>query len=87
MLEIWRVEVDAVHHDHHRRVLQRRVQPQLLRGEEHQQRLAGSLEVPDEALLRVAGDDALDDLVRGLVLLVAGDDLDAPLLLVRGEQR
>ncbi len=35
----------------------------------------------------MAGDDALDDLVRGLVLLVAGDDLDAALLLVRGVRR
>ena len=43
--------------------------------------------MPDEALFRMAGDDALDDLVRGLVLLVAGDDLDAALLLVGGHTR
>ena len=58
------VEVDPVDHDQHGRILERRVQPQLARGEEHQQRLARALEVPDQALLRVAGDDALDDLVR-----------------------
>ena len=93
--EIWRirgvegardlaVEVDPVHHDHHCGILQGRMEPQLPRCEEHQEGLAGSLEVPDEPLLRVAGDDALDDLVRGLVLLMAGDDLDTALLLVRG---
>ncbi len=76
------VEVDPVDDDHHGRVLERRVQAQLPGREEHQQRLARALEVPDQALLRVAGDDALDDLVRALVLLVAGDDLDPALLLV-----
>ena len=34
-------------------LLERRVQPQLLRGEDHQQRLARALEVPDQALLRI----------------------------------
>ena len=82
-----RVEVDAVHHDDHRGVAELRVQPQLLRGEDHQQRLAAALEMPDQALLRVALHHALDDLVRGVVLLVAADDLDAPVLLVRGEER
>ena len=47
-----RVEVDAVHHDHHRGVAQPRVHAQLLRGKDHQQRLAAALEVPDQALLR-----------------------------------
>ena len=79
------VEVDAVDHDQHGRVPERRMQPQLARREHHQQRLARALEVPDQALLRVAGHDALDDLVRRLVLLVAGDDLDPALLLVGGE--
>ena len=64
-----------------------RVQPQLLRGEDHQQRLAAALEMPDQALLRVALDHAVDDLVGGVVLLVAADDLDAPVLLVGGEER
>ena len=82
-----RVEVDAVHHDDHRGVAQLRVHPQLLRGEDHQQRLAAALEMPDQPLLRVALHHALDDLVRGEILLVAADDLDAPVLLVRGEQR
>ena len=81
-----RVEVDAVHHDHHRGVAQLRVQPQLLRGEDHQQRLAAALEMPDEALLRVALHHAVHDLVGGHVLLVAADDLDAPVLLVGGEE-
>ena len=43
--------------------------------------------MPDESLFRMASDNALDDLVRGLVLLVAGDDLDAALLLVGGIRR
>ena len=78
------VEVNAVDHDHHGRVLERRMQAQLAGRKEHQQRLARALEVPDQALLRVPGHDALDDLVGALVLLVAGDDLDPALLLVRG---
>ena len=48
------VEVDAVHHDYHGGVAQLRVHPQLLRGEDHEERLAAALEMPDEALLRVA---------------------------------
>ena len=60
------------------------MQTQLAGGEEHQQRLARTLEVPDQALLRVAGDYAFDQLVRALVLLVAGDDLDPLLALVGG---
>jgi hypothetical protein len=41
--------------------------------------------MPDEALLRVAPHHAGHNLVGSLVLLVATDDLDAPVLLVRGE--
>ena len=62
------------------------VQPQLLRGEDHEQRLAAALEMPDQALLRIALHHALDDLVGGVVLLVAADDLDLAVLLVGGEQ-
>ena len=42
--------------------------------------------MPDQTLLGIAGQHPLDDLVRGLVLLVTADDLDASLLLVGGEQ-
>ena len=70
------VEVDAVDHDDHGRILECRVQAQLASGEEHQQRLSRALEVPDEALLWVPHHHALDDFVRCLVLLVAGDNLD-----------
>ena len=56
-------------------------------GEQHQQRLAGALEVPDQPLLGMAGDDPIDDAVRCLHLLVAGDDLGAPLALARGVGR
>ena len=40
--------------------------------------------MPDQTLLRVAGDYAFDHLVRTFVLLVAGDDLDSLLALVGG---
>ena len=40
--------------------------------------------MPDQALLRVAGDHAFDHFVRALALLVAGDDLDPLLALVGG---
>ena len=82
-----RVEVDPVDHDDHRRVSQRRMQPQLARREQHQERLAGTLEVPDQALLGVAGDDPLDNAVRRLNLLVTCDDLGSPLPLARGVGR
>ena len=51
-----RVEVDAVDDDEHRRVPERGLQAKLLRGEDHEQRLAGALEVPDEPLSRLAGE-------------------------------
>ena len=70
----------------HRGVAELRVQPQLLRGEDHEQRLAAALEMPDEALLRIARHHPGHDLVGGLVLLVAADDLDAAVLLVGGEE-
>ncbi len=44
------VQVDAVDHDQHGGVAQGRLQAQLLGGEDHQQRLARALEVPDQAL-------------------------------------
>ena len=79
------VEVDSVDDDQHGGIAQFRVQPQLLRGEHHQQRLARSLEVPDQALLDLTFDHSLDDQVRALVLLVAEDDLDAAVFFVGGE--
>jgi hypothetical protein len=42
--------------------------------------------MPDEALLRIALDHPGDDLVGGLVLLLAADNLDAPVLLISGEE-
>ena len=60
------------------------MQAQLARREEHQQRLARPLKMPDQALLWMSGHYAFDDLVHAVVLLVAGDDLDAALLLVCG---
>jgi hypothetical protein len=50
------------------------VQPKLLRRENHQERFSRPLEVPDQALPRVACENALDDLVGGLELLVAVND-------------
>ncbi len=54
-----RVQVDAVHHDQHGRVLQRGLQTQLLRGKDHEQRFARPLEVPDQPFARVAGQHPL----------------------------
>ena len=65
------VQVDAVDDDDHRRVPELRMQAQLLRREDHQQRFARALKVPDQALSDVSVDNTLDDLVGGLVLLVA----------------
>ena len=61
------------------------MQSQLLRGEQLQQALAGPLEVPDETFTDLAVEDAGDQLVRTLVLLVAGDDLALPSVTVVGE--
>ena len=63
------------------------MQAELACGKEHQQRLARALEVPDQALAGLARDNALDDLVDAVDLLIAGDDLDALLALVRGVRR
>ena len=60
--------------------------PQLLRREHHQERLARALEVPDQTLLGIALYHAGHHQVSALVLLIAADDLDAPVLLVGGEQ-
>ncbi len=81
-----RIQVDAVHDDDHGGRTQSRLQPQLLRGEDHEQRLARPLKVPDQPLARRALDHTLHDLVGGVVLLVAADDLEAALLLVGGEE-
>ena len=47
-----RVQVDAVDHDQHGGVAQGGLQAQLLGGEDHQQRFAAALEVPDQSLAR-----------------------------------
>jgi len=82
-----RVQIDPVHDDDHRGVAQLRVQPQFLGGEDHQQRLAAALEMPNQAFLRIPGHDAGDHLIGRLELLVAADDLDAAVFFVGGEQR
>ena len=61
--------------------------PQLLRGEDHEQRLAAALKVPDEALLRKPCTTRSISWLVAQILLVTADDLDAPMLLVRGEER
>ena len=80
------VQIDAVHYDHHRGVAELAVHTQLLRREHHQQRLARALEMPDQALLGIALDHAGHHQVSAFVLLITADDLDAPVLLVGGEQ-
>ena len=44
-----RLQVAPVHHDQHRGVVERRVPAQLLAGEDHRERLARALRVPDQA--------------------------------------
>ena len=73
------VQIDAVHGYEYRRVLQDRVHAERAGREQHQQELARALEVPDEPLAGLPGNDAFDDLVDAVDLLVASDDLD-PLL-------
>ena len=80
-----RVEVHAVDDDQHRRAAELRVQAQLLGPEDHQQALARALKMPDQPSLDPPGHHALDDLVRRLVLLVPGDDLDLAVLPVSAE--
>ena len=46
-----------------------------------------SLEVPDEAALRVACANAVHDEVRALELLISANQLDAAMLLISGEER
>ena len=79
------VEVDAIYDDDDCRIAQRGVQAEFLGDEHHEQRLAGALEVPDEAFADSAFYHAFHDLVRGLVLLKARDQLDLAVLGVGGE--
>ena len=81
-----RVQVDAVHHDDDRGIAELRDASAASARQRPSERLAAALKMPDEALFRLALDHALDDLVRREILLVAADDLDAPVLLVRGEE-
>ena len=82
-----RIQVDTVHHDDDRGASQLWMHAKLQSGEDHQQRLAATLEMPDQAFLRIPGDYAGNDLVGGEVLLVAADDLDAAMFVVCGEER
>ena len=82
-----RVQVDAVHGDDHGGVAQARLHAQLLRGEDHEQRFARPLKMPDQPFLGRAGQHALHDAVGPIVLLIAADDLEPALLLVRGKER
>ena len=59
--------------------------PKLLRGENHQERLTATLEMPNEALLRVTFHHSVHDLVGSEVLLIPANHLDAPVLLIRCE--
>ena len=46
-----RVEVNAIHHDDDCGIVELRMQPRLLRGEDHEQRFAAALKMPDETFL------------------------------------
>ncbi len=80
------IQVDTVHHDHDRGVAQVAVHAQLPRREDHPQRLARAMEMPDQAFLRETFDHPRNDQVGALILLIAADNFDAAVLLVSGEQ-
>jgi len=80
------VEVEAIHHDEDGGVAQAGLQAQFLGGEDHQQRFARALKMPDESFFACAPEHALDDLVGAFVLLVAADDFEAALFFVGGEE-
>src|SRR5262249_19009999 len=81
-----RVKVDAVDDDQHNWIAECRLQPELLRGKDHEERLPRALEVPDQPFPRLAGEHALHDEVCCLVLLVTTDEFDAALLAVSREK-
>ena len=81
------VQVDAVHHDHHRGIAQMAMHPELLRREHHQQRLARSLKMPDQAFFGRAMDNAVHNQIGGFILLIPTDYLNTPMFFVRGKQR
>ena len=58
---------------------------QLLRGKDHEQGLTTALKMPNQALLRIPLHYAINNLVRGEILLVPADDLDASMLLISSE--
>ena len=80
------VEVNPIDDDQHGGVVQGRVEAQFLGGKDHQQAFARTLKMPDQSLFGLAGQDALDNGVGGLVLLVAADDFQAAFFLVGGEE-
>ncbi len=80
------IEIDAVHHDDHRGISQPGTHPELLGGEHHEEGFAASLEIPDESFPGLALHHPVHHLVGGLELLVAADDLDAPVFFVRGNE-
>ena len=84
---VLRVQIQPVHDHQNGGVLQSWMHPQLAGREEHEFRLPGPLEVPDQSLPRSPGYHPLDDPVRRFNLLVASDHLDAALLRVGDEGR
>ena len=79
------LQINAVIHNHNRRIFEFRYHTQLLRSKYHQQRFAGALEMPDQPFLRIPGKDTADDHIRTLKLLIAADDLIFPVLFIGGE--
>src|SRR5207245_2118415 len=83
-----RLEVASIHNDEDRGVVQCRVSPELLTSEDHGERLARALSVPDEAGAILGGrwttrerDRSVYQLVHRLELLIARDLLDRLTLL------
>ena len=82
-----RFQINAIQNNHNGGVAQVAHHAKFLRSKDHQQRLAATLEVPNEALLRIAGANALNDSVCSFILLITADNLVLLILLIGREQR
>ena len=80
------IQINPVHHNDYCWIAKCGVHAQFLRRKHHQQRLAGTLKMPNQSLFRTALHHPLHQPVSSLVLLIAADNLDPPMLFIRREQ-
>ena len=77
------LKVNAVVHNNHCRILEFWNHTQLLSCKHHQQRLSGTLEMPDQAFFGIPGHNTVDDHICTFKLLIAADDFVFAILFVR----